>query len=103
MRDDVAQQQVVYVTWAEDAADHAGDTLDILPVVRDLAGREIGEVGHMTAAKHDRCMASRNGMPLKKSLTRSAAVEGASGEVRTERTRVTTLACVPIIWPCTGH
>jgi hypothetical protein len=92
MRRDIAKKHVIQMVWAEDADDQARDTLNVVPVVGDLAGRKIGEVGHMTSAKnHDR-MAFRDGIPFKDGVARSAAVEGTGGNIGTKRTGVAALA-----------
>ena len=75
VRHDIAQQQVVHMTGAEDALDRYTNSLDVLRVVGKLIGGKSGEVSDVSTTKDNGHMTFRNGVPFKYGLADSAAVE----------------------------
>jgi hypothetical protein len=79
VRHDIAEEQIVDVTRLEHVFDGPPDILNVCPVLGELVWRKIGEGRDMSAPKHHCHMAGRYGVPFKKSLADSAAVEGLAG------------------------
>jgi len=103
VRDDIAEQQIVDMTRLENVFDGPPDILNVRRVMRELVWRKIGEGRDMSAPEHDCHMAGSYGVPFKKSLTDSAAMEGLAGQIGTKGTSDTPLARFPILRPGSFH
>ena len=103
VRHDVPEQQIVDMTRLENALDGPPDVLNVRPVIGELVWRKIGEGRDMSGPKHHCHMAVSYGVPFKKSLADSAAVEGLAGQIGTKGTSDTPLARFPILRPGSFH
>jgi len=103
VRDDIAEQQVVHMTRLENVLDSPPDILNVRPVMGEFVWSEVGEIGSMPLAKNDSHMARCYGMPFKKRLADSTAMEGPAGQVGTKGTSDTSLARFPVLRPGSFH
>jgi len=103
VRDDIAEQQIVDMTRLENVFDGPPDILNVRRVMRELVWRKIGEGRDMSAPEHDCHMAGSYGVPFKKSLTDSAAMEGLAGQIGTKRTSDTPPTRFPVLRPGSFH
>ena len=79
VRHDIAQQQIVHMTGAEDALDRQPHILDVQRVVGKLVGGKISEGGDVPTPKDHGCVTVRDRVPFKNRLAGSAAMERTGG------------------------
>jgi len=103
VRHDIAEQQIVDMTRLENVFDGPSGILNVRPVMGELVWRKIGEGRDMSAPKHHCHMAGSYGVPFKKSLADSAAVEGLAGQIGTKGTSDSLLTRFPVLRPGSFH
>jgi hypothetical protein len=75
VRDDIAKELIVDMTRLEHAFDGAPDVLNVQPVISEFLRCKLREGRDVSSPKHHCRVASRDGMPFKKSFADSTAVK----------------------------